>query len=256
MFSMYSKEFEIKNKFIAASMRNINYTFVSHWHDYFEIEYIISGSGDYFIDGKRFAVCPDILFFTSPMSFHRVWLNNAEIFNISFDLSIADEKLISKIISSGENSFDFHKKSSLATALIKELCENFEDIEYSKALLNCLLTKLCKMCGNEQNTKIQSAELYILENFRGPLTLETAAENAGLTPSYFSALFKSKTGMGFKKYLNNLRLSYAKKLLTFTDLPITQVCLESGFNDSASFIRRFGISVGCTPTEYRKSSRK
>ena len=58
---------------------------------------------------------------------------------------------------------------------------------------------------------------------------------ASLSPTYFSKKFKLITGMGFKEYLNYVRLKHAQTALLTTDSSITDIALEYGFNDSNYF---------------------
>ena len=78
-----------------------------------------------------------------------------------------------------------------------------------------------------------------------------AAKIANYSPNYFNNQFKAYTGMTFKQYLNDLRLSFSKNLLYYTELPITQVCYECGFNDFSHFMSIFKKKFGVTPKRLR-----
>ena len=58
---------------------------------------------------------------------------------------------------------------------------------------------------------------------------------------------------GFKEALDELRFSYAQKLLVFTELSVKEIQFRSGFYDYANFARRFRQKYGITPTQYRKA---
>ena len=94
---------------------------------------------------------------------------------------------------------------------------------------------------------------YIYNNFRKPLTLEDVSSVASLSPTYFSKKFKLITGMGFKEYLNYVRLKHAQTALLTTDSSITDIALEYGFNDSNYFKDLFKKVYGKSPREYRKN---
>ena len=101
--------------------------------------------------------------------------------------------------------------------------------------------------------RIKLATKYIYNNFRKPLTLEEVSSVASLSPTYFSKKFKLITGMGFKEYLNYVRLKHAQTALLTSDSSITDIALEYGFNDSNYFKDLFKKVYGKSPREYRKN---
>ena len=109
----------------------------------------------------------------------------------------------------------------LARDLEKHLSEIDCSDAYAETLLNCVLGKLCTLrTADAQTTKItglQHAILYLQNHFTEQIKLEDAAKVAGYSSNYFSARFKSYTGVTFKQYLTDLRFSFAKKLLEHTE---------------------------------------
>ena len=145
----------------------------------------------------------------------------------------------------------------MISALLHELVVvQKTDLHYETLLLQCVLQKLLHMKtpqGGELLPYIQHAILYILENFRFGVTLESTAMHLGLSQAYLSDLFKKETGTTFKAYLDDLRFSYVKNLLRATDLSVREIYDTSGFHDYANFARRFKMQFGMTPSEYRKA---
>lgn len=92
---------------------------------------------------------------------------------------------------------------------------------------------------------------YINEHFAEDLTLEDAADLAGFSKYHFSRLFKQYTDTSFYKYLNQKRISHAKKLLLDPQISVTDVALQSGFTSLSAFLRMFKQMNQCTPTEFR-----
>lgn len=115
-----------------------------------------------------------------------------------------------------------------------------------------LLEELRENRRNEDNRPIRLAKQYVMKHFRQPITLEEVSEAVGFSPSYFSVLFKKKTGEGFAKYLTRIRMEEAKTLLRETNLAIAEICERLGYSDRKHFTQTFHKATGLTPAEYRK----
>lgn len=93
---------------------------------------------------------------------------------------------------------------------------------------------------------------YIEQNFSSSITLDTLAETAGMNPKYFCRFFRSITHQTPMEYVNMYRIEKAAQMLHSTRLPVTDICMECGFNDSSHFIKVFRKYKGMTPLQYRK----
>ncbi|WHY00258.1 response regulator [Neobacillus sp. DY30] len=93
---------------------------------------------------------------------------------------------------------------------------------------------------------------YIRDNFQTDLGMEQIAERAGLSVSYFSLLFKQKTGLTFLDYLTNVRMEYACLFLQNTDLKTYEIAEKVGYTDQRYFSQVFKKKMKNTPSEYRK----
>ena len=96
---------------------------------------------------------------------------------------------------------------------------------------------------------------YVLRNIQKNITLETAAEILHMTSGSFCRYFKKRTGKPFIQYLKDVRISVASEMLSQTEKPISQICLESGYNNLANFNFYFKKIMKMTPSEYRKNFR-
>ncbi len=94
--------------------------------------------------------------------------------------------------------------------------------------------------------KTELAVLYIYSHFRESLSIEAAAAHVHYSVNYFYHSFQNHTGTTFRSFLHNLRLDYAMNLIRFTDLTISDICYECGYNSvqyfSTAFRKRFGKS--------------
>lgn len=94
---------------------------------------------------------------------------------------------------------------------------------------------------------------FINKNYRDNIELNKIAEIAHLHPAAFCRLFREKTGKTLTRFVNDMRISYACKLIIDGKLSISQICFESGFNNLSSFNRTFKNNKKLSPTEYRHS---
>ena len=98
--------------------------------------------------------------------------------------------------------------------------------------------------------KFSSLLNYIDANYNQDLTLEQAAQYIGFSKYHFARLFKTYTNTTFYNYLCHKRMQVAQSLLS-TDTPITNIAIQTGFNNLTSFCRCFRKFTNCSPTEYR-----
>jgi len=97
---------------------------------------------------------------------------------------------------------------------------------------------------------------FIEKNFREELTLENIAFEVGMNPSYLSRVFSDKIGYPITRYINEVRIDYAKFLLLSSSQPITDIAFSSGFKSIRTFNRVFQEHTNTTPKEYRTNKNK
>ena len=104
--------------------------------------------------------------------------------------------------------------------------------------------------------KVNRVVLHVTENYKDNICLAEVADLVGMGESAFSRFFHKATGNRFSDFLTRVRISRSCVLLASTDLYITNICYEVGFNNVANFNRRFRQVKGVTPREYRESARQ
>lgn len=247
----------IRDQHLTAILKSLDGYTAPHCHEFYEIEYILSGNGTYTIDGVEHRIMPNHFFFMTPQNIHEVNATDVRMYNIMFSADVCDPGLLSQL---GRKTpilltLDSHAANFFGT-VFDELIALAGQLHSAGFLLNSVLVKLCQLTeclpNNPSLSIISQAELYIRANIAAPLTLPQVAEHFGFSPSYFSRLFSKQAGQTFHKYVQTLRMDYAKKLLRCTDITIEQICWESGFRDYPNFIRQFRRQEGLCPTEYRK----
>lgn len=101
---------------------------------------------------------------------------------------------------------------------------------------------------------LKKALAFLADNYTQDISLKECADVIGFNMNYFSRFFRSHTGIHFHQYLTELRLRKACQLLLTTGLPVTEVIVQSGFQNAKTFNRVFKNACGCSPRDYRKDS--
>lgn len=93
---------------------------------------------------------------------------------------------------------------------------------------------------------------YINENYDRDIGLTELGEQVNLSPTYLSLLFKEEMGTSYVKYMTDLRMNKAKKLLA-EGKKVNEVSTMVGFNNYRYFCDVFKKNTGMTPSEYRNT---
>lgn len=253
-----------------------------HWHEFYEMTYIISGSGQHVLNGKRSPLEAGTLFLLTPVDFHEVIPDKGshlELFNVIFSEEMLNNALRERLfLSSEQMTFTFEPGEAMERdfralwAEYEEREDGFEEV--IQATLIRILIRLSRQClrslkqqaamqPDDDGTVIEAALPpmhiavrkainYIHYHFRDSVTLADAAAQAQYSPQYFSECFKTVTGISFQTYLGGLRLRFAKSLLHSTDLPVTQIAQTAGFNTLGHFERAFKLKYHLSPRQYRQ----
>jgi AraC-like DNA-binding protein len=104
--------------------------------------------------------------------------------------------------------------------------------------------------------RINAVMDYIISNFKNPIRLEDASSLACMAPTSFCRYFKARTNKSFGRFLNEIRIEHAKKLLTSTDYNIDKISFESGFVNVPNFYEQFKKITKYTPAKYKKQQVK
>lgn len=262
-----------------------------HQHQYIQINYISHGSGVHEVKGQQVPVSVGNVFVMPPYVPHRILPSEDSSFVHVIEIEFLPEFLNQQFnnLSGTRDLFDFRYISLFldeeaihpslyltndaqkdANRIIQKLFQEYQEqlplFEYSfKALLLELLVVLNRtfysynpepthLSNNYQHhqTIIQNVLKYIDLHFSENLRIEDMAKLSAMSQSYFCYFFKLFVGRTFTQYLIDKRIEYAKTLLSQSNLSVTQIAFDAGFNSMNHFIRTFRLYNQISPGQYRK----
>lgn len=92
---------------------------------------------------------------------------------------------------------------------------------------------------------------YVSAHYHENISLTKMAADLGISPFALSRVFSSVFHQNFNHYVNDVRLEHVAVLLTESTDPITDICLDCGFQSQATFNRVFQAKYHMTPRQYR-----
>ena len=250
-----------------------------HWHDEFEIIYVRSGFLPVSISGESYIGKTGEAFVVSPGNLHLMGSQSGTVdyYTFLFPLKyisfrtddMLDEKLLEPL-NSGHLMI-----CPRVNDTAKELCEQLIKIYEAKndeseskittqvrtkiILLQFILEMWKKgfVIENDtsgRNTVEKEMVSYIQQNFTGKISLREFGEQFHLSEKYISRYFKEHFHITLSQYVTYLRLEHAKQLLQDTDIPVTDVAMQSGYQNVSYFIRSFQKAYAVSPLKYRKNN--
>lgn len=102
---------------------------------------------------------------------------------------------------------------------------------------------------------LDEIKFFIDINYAEKIKLQDVAKKFGVHPNYLTRTFHEKYGMSPKRYLMDLKLKKARRLLATTELNISVIASSLGFDDQFSFTRCFKKEFEISPSDYRNQSR-
>ena len=150
-----------------------------------------------------------------------------------------DEQIIRDFSVETENLMDRSTNES-------QLIQRFED------LLDHFFRMILMKRRQSGQAPVREAKVYLTEHYAENPTLEEVSAAVGVSPTYFSTLFKKEVGIGFSEYITQLRCEEAKRLMRETGDSMALIAEKVGYQDAKYFSRIFRKTVGIRPSEYRK----
>lgn len=141
---------------------------------------------------------------------------------------------------------------------IKAIPKSIESVDSTKQYLGRLFERALsirdRVSSNRYGSLIEDAKKYIGEHFESSeFSLNVIAAHIGVSPSYFSSIFKQETGQSFVEYLTKTRIDKACELLRCTTLRTAEVGEQVGYNDPHYFSATFKKVMGQSPKDYKNN---
>ena len=252
-----------------------------HFHEEFELTYIVHGSGKRYVGShmENFS-SGDLVLLGS--SLPHCWkleqgsaIEDASAIVIQFSINFMGEEFFSrpemqnikKLFQKSGSGISFH--SGVRNAITRNMLLLTEEKSNFKMLIT-LLEMLQRLAGTAEYTlldqqrsvaqrslaeqeRINPVFAYLVDNFRGQVSLDQASSIAHMTPNAFCKYFKKITRKTFMETVIEYRLNYATQQLIQTDKPISDISFESGFGDVSHFYKMFKNKMHQSPLNYRKT---
>ncbi|MBC8595368.1 AraC family transcriptional regulator [Qingrenia yutianensis] len=239
-----------------------------HWHDYFELEIIVSGIEEVTYNNEKFIASRGNATLMSYCDFHALnHISDVVMINIRFFENSVGKEICDNLLS-GIGKFNIKFDEDEIQKIIGCVNRIFEENEkkdkfyyqMSKSILNEIIIdvirKSTKDSADSAPGTIQQAVNYIRKNFRYDISVESTAKHLKIAPNYFGSVFKKNIGVSFNDYVNTLRLKYACGLLENSDYSIKEIAYFSGFNSIEYFFFIFKKRLFTTPNAYRSTHSK
>jgi len=247
-----------------------------HWHDFYEIEFVISQSIINTVLNNPIEIVGSDCFMYLPHTYH--YYKEADggadtiIYNAAFAGSFISEDCMACFMNKFENRAIWADKALLPflqgymTRLLTLFNENAEKNKHIiKSLLETLIYELCEGsspieddadAGNVSVLDCNCRLLtYIESNFNRKLNLSVLANIVHISPKYFSSYFKRNFAITYRQYITQLRMNLAMNILcdAANAMSINSICNAVGYESASNFVKIFTHYYGNPPKYYRQT---
>ena len=250
-----------------------------HFHDHYELYYLLSGERIYFIKDRSYRIKAGDLVFVNRSTVHKTLesgMQGHERIVLYLQPELFHAMLVSSELAEGLAEpfrwdipivrFPAHiakVTEGIVAEMVKEMRKPDEGsgmLLRHRTLELLLHTYRHRHLGRIQmddqdpalHPKIQIVVRYLNENYQSPLTLPEVAGKFRISSHYLSRLFKQTTGFTFSDYLNLLRVKEAQRLLRESEESVTDIALLAGFGNFSHFGKMFKRAVQMSPRTYRQ----
>lgn len=272
-----------KETFIFKDLIGPHFNPIWHFHPEFQISYISKGEGTRFVGDHVHNFKEGDLVLTGPNLPH-LWRSDDPYFEpesnlttrglvIYFDHDLISRNLlereeffiINKLIEHSHRGIEFYGD---VTSKVYKLLMQIADERGFKRIIK-LLEILDLLADSKEFSLLTSPSYinsfkggdsekmslvydYVMSNFKNKIALDEVAEMLNMTTSSFCRYFKPRANKTFTRFVNEIRIGHARKLLLEDNFNISQISYECGFNALSNFNRQFKSITELSPHEYRQ----
>lgn len=241
----------------AGYAKNPSVTRFNGRRQLFIVHYILAGAG--YFNGTR--VCAKQGFLTTPNMEEDYYPDENEPWK--FVWFIFDDSATAALFEefnadTKTRVFDFDNLDVLDN-LAKRLMQEKEKTVNATLLLEMFLhvfntqkQKISAKSHSIADTYFEFSKNYINNHLYSKITVQQLTKLLGISQPRLYDIFREKTGISPKQYIDACKLTQAKSLLKETDMTITQVANSIGFSDVLAFSKFFSAKEKISPTNYRK----
>ena len=238
-------------------IRYTNFSFVPHMHRHPEVFCVREGAIAVIINGKREVISKNEYGWIPSNCIHAYENIDSSV----VDVCIFSEDFVPAFSKEVRKKFPdrakFTCRYTTARFVNDELFEpdRSVDLYTRKAALYAIAGEVLSQINfidtsAKNETLIDKIIRYVAENYTENISLKNIAKELGYEERYLSRCFHNTVPMHFSKYVNLFRVDTAIALLQNTDLSISEVSMESGFQSIRSFNRVFHEITGKTPKDF------
>jgi AraC-like DNA-binding protein len=271
------------NIFVIRDLREKYFDPTWHSHSEFQIFVVLEGTGTRFIGDSIKRFHPGELILTGPHLPH-LWRSDEAYFDRNSKnrtrgivvylndqflgehiLEKEEMVLIKKLFQKSMVGLDFYGERKVQVISMLQELVNLSGLESVISLLRILQvlaeTKQYHFISHtsyddpfkqSETDRINIVYNYVIQNFRKKILLEEIAELVHMTPTSFSRYFTMKNNKTFSRFISEIRIRHACKLLTETEHPVSDICYDCGFNTLSNFNKQFKEVMLKKPLAYRK----
>ncbi len=188
-------------------------------------------------------------------------LFTTELFSGDLSLDKIKNSFFELIVTANNTTREINKNFSSATydnafATLSSLNDQKLIKDFAQAFLLECTAAISNIRKTDTNPIIKKVCDYVEQNLSKDISLEMAADMAGVSSFYLSKLFKEEKGETFINFISDKRLEKSCELLANTELSIKEITAQVGYNDQNYYSRIFKSKYGFSPKEYRKDKQK
>jgi len=235
---------------------------------YFDLIYIQTGRGTITINKEVKQFASHQLLVIPPSSTYKLtFASDVDYYLISFQVFLKDKEeeiqpYLDSLACMQQQVIPYHQE---AAVLIEEMYRlEGEDTPYLHFLQRArldevffhLLSYKKHDTPNDTLLAIEETKRYMEAHFHERLKIDMLAQQAELSPKYYSEMFKKQYGITISDYITRLRVNKAKQLLLMTKDSIRSIASSVGYADEFYISRKFKQAVGISPSAYREKRRR